>query len=237
MQVSLVSVLSTSMSFLIQFSHIAIAANTFVWNTNPALHCEIHDNWVDDQHLQSFQNFLAIVHQHASSTLIMHRISSVFVPRPIGISCQQQSLSILIESYHDSLEVREAIKKFASLIKEQSNHDICITLRVYELGQPFLTKHGQYIIQNQIMVNHAESLTIVNRLPCSDEQNHIIRESSIRWKIHVIRTFVQDNRVFIVMIPKATPSHTRNFEQEITFRLQLVPHFLVPTLNSLVNMN
>ena len=120
---------------------------TFVWNTqcDPETPFCSHAQGPNSPVYRTWFNRLchgvirdAIMASHVCNR---HRIGSIFVQKPIGIFCHTYFVNVIVETYYDSDELRQELVQLAQVIKDRSNEEISIVLKVYAFAQPFTERN------------------------------------------------------------------------------------------------
>lgn len=130
---------------------LAIANNSrsLIWDTSTAIETEFceHRYRQESPHYQAFlNNMVFAAHMVKDPLLQLNLIKNIIVVKPEFIQCHPTYLNIVIETHHDTPELRYAIKAFAMSLKfaiairfRNSNTQIRILMKVQDRDREFLS--------------------------------------------------------------------------------------------------
>ncbi|RYE17392.1 MAG: hypothetical protein EOP45_15860 [Sphingobacteriaceae bacterium] len=183
-----------------------------IWNTQSTAHHDTNGIEIEDEnqgfcsHIRDsadplyliwFSELSNIFRQNVQS-IDQYRIANIYLQKPAIYHCHHFFINLIVETYHDTPELRRALKFWARSVNQvvqrslTTSQELNIILRSYPLGHQIPRREHQfgiYIMQHQMIVNF-----LLNQ----NEINLILRIAR-QLLINVIQMWKDNERLYIVI--------------------------------------
>lgn len=231
---------TVKMNFLIKLvgaifvSGLFVNANTLVWTTLCDSSIEFCDHVYgqDSPHYTTFFDTITnVAHSLTEPLEKMQLISNIILARPDSIPCHPYIVHLIIETHHETPELRLAIKDFANRIQERTKTAIRVLLKIQDITQPFklwnahkglyiLCKEDEGIKDVQSTANPDEPSTLVSSNPLMEHEKAIIEQLARRRRVEIQSTWKEHDLICVSINAFGSSTKIQHFQRDLEYRLR-----------------